>query len=112
MSRIKATPAFLRDANKQLTEEALTGLMDCLVSDPKKGELIQGTGGVRKIRWPTGKGGKGKRGGVRVLYYYDGTRLILLLMLYKKSEKASISANEKNTLRKLLPELLERYKDE
>ncbi|MFA6038104.1 MAG: type II toxin-antitoxin system RelE/ParE family toxin [Legionellales bacterium] len=112
MSTIKATPAFMRDAKKLLSQEALNDLTDSLVLAPKQGVIIQGTGGVRKMRWQTGKDGKGKRGGVRVLYYFDGTQLILLLMLYKKSEKANISTSEKNILRKLLPELLERYKDE
>ena len=109
---IKATPAFVKKASKALTEEALQGLVDHLTLNPDAGDVIAGTGGLRKLRWQTGKGGKGKRGGVRVLYYY-GKEILLVLMidLYQKSEKENIDAGEKAELKKKLPQLIKQYRE-
>jgi hypothetical protein len=110
MIQIKATPKFLQLTQKVMTTEALQELVDELALYPEKGVVIQGTGGIRKIRWRTGKDNKGKSGGVRVLYYYDKDMLIVLLItLFKKSDKENIDANEKAQLKKLLPELLRSY---
>jgi len=53
-----------------------------------------------------GKGG-GKRSGLRVLYYFDGEQLVLLVTMFKKSDKENIDAGEKKELRKLIKEFLE-----
>ena len=85
-------------------------LIDHLAVYPDSGAIIQGTGGIRKFRWKTGKNNKGKSGGVRILYYYDKDILIVLLItLYKKSDQENIDASEKLQLKKLLPELLRRH---
>jgi hypothetical protein len=60
---------------------------------------------LEKIRWITGKGG-GKRGGLRVLYYFDGEHLVLLVTLFKKSDQDNIDASEKVEMRKLIDEIL------
>jgi len=104
MFDVKATPKFTRLAKKLMTEKAIQELVDALVLDPEKGALITGTGGIRKIRWATGKNG-GKRGGVRVLYYYDGEQIVLLVTLFKKADQENIDASEKAELRKLITEL-------
>jgi hypothetical protein len=104
MVEVKATPKFMRLAKKSMTDEAIQKLIDLLAIDPEKGALIAGTGGIRKIRCATGKGG-GKRGGVRVLYYYDGEQIVLLVTLFKKADKENIDASEKEELRKLINEL-------
>ena len=66
----------------------------------KTGEVIQGTGGLRKVRW-TG-GGRGKRGGTRVIYFHVASRdQIRLLLIYRKGVKDDLSAAEKKILRKL-----------
>src|SRR3990167_203071 len=104
MLEVKATPRFMRLAKKSMTQEAIQDLIDLLALDPKKGALIAGTGGIRKIRWTTGKGG-GKRGGLRVLYYYDGEQIVLLMTLFKKADQENIDASEKIELRKLINEL-------
>ncbi|BCA94655.1 hypothetical protein TUM19329_10160 [Legionella antarctica] len=65
--------------------------------------MLAGTGGVRKLRWQTGKGGKGKSGGLRILYHYSNDILVLLIILYAKNIKENISNREKNQLSKLLP---------
>lgn len=105
MIEVKATPKFMRMAQKNMTQEAIQDLTDTLALDPEKGDVIRGTGGIRKIRFRTGKGG-GKRGGIRVLYYYDGEYLVLLLTLFKKADQENIDASEKEMLRKLINELL------
>lgn len=110
LAKIKVTPNFLQIAKKAMTAEALQSLVDELTLYPEKGVVIPGTGGVRKLRWNTGKDNKGKSGGVRVLYYYDNNAVIVLLItLFKKSVKENIDAGEKVKLKKSLPELLEIY---
>lgn len=110
---IKATPKFLRLAKKEMTSEALQALIDELTLYPEKGVIMPGTGGIRKLRWQTGKNNKGKSGGVRILYYYDKHGIfILLITLFNKSNKENIDDSEKNTLKKILPELLMRYHNE
>ena len=104
MIKVKATPKFTRLAKKLMTQEKLQKLIDTLSLNPEKGTVITGTGGIRKLRWVTGKGG-GKRGGVRVLYYYDGEYIVLLITLFKKADKENIDAGEKQELRKLILEL-------
>ena len=62
---------------------------------------MRGTGGVRKLRW--GKGGRGKSGGVRVIYYFHDELLPLyLLTLFAKNEQANLTARERNTLATLV----------
>jgi hypothetical protein len=113
MIKVTATPKFVRQAKKAMTSEALQALIDELSITPEKGVLIVGSGGIRKLRWRTGKDNKGKSGGIRVIYYYDNDRLIVLLIdLFKKSDRNNIDAGEKAALKKLLPELLEAYTHE
>lgn len=108
--KIKATQKFMKLAQKIMTNEALQALIDELALKPEDGAIIVGTGGIRKLRWRTGKDNKGKSGGVRVLYYYDKNRVVILLItLFRKSDKDNIDASEKTELKKLLPELLEDY---
>jgi hypothetical protein len=104
MVEVKATPKFMRLAKKSMTKEAIQNLIDLLALTPEKGTLIAGTGGIRKLRWITGKGG-GKRGGLRILYYYDGEQIVLLITLFKKADQENIDASEKEELRKLIKEL-------
>lgn len=105
MAEVKATLKFMRLAKKLMTQDALQALIDSLSLDPKKGVLIVGTGGIRKVRWPTGKG-DGKRGGLRVFYYFDGYKIVLLVSLFKKADQENIDTSEKEELRKLIKELL------
>jgi hypothetical protein len=108
MIKVTATPKFIQLAKKVMTSEALQELIDELTIAPEKGIIIAGTGGIRKLRWRTGKDNKGKSGGIRVLYYYDNEKVIVLLIsLFKKSDRENIDAGEKAELKKLLPELLE-----
>ncbi|HSW70127.1 MAG TPA: type II toxin-antitoxin system RelE/ParE family toxin [Gammaproteobacteria bacterium] len=105
MIEIKATSGFMRLAKKAMTPEALQELIDTLALNPEQGAIIKDTDGIRKIRWATGKGG-GKRGGLRILYYFDGEYIVLLVTLFKKSDQENIDASEKAEMRKLIDELL------
>jgi hypothetical protein len=79
-----------------------------LARNPSAGDLIPGTGGVRKVRWAVG--GRAKRGGARVVYYFHSARLPLLALdAYAKNERADLSPAEKNELRKIVKTFAERH---
>lgn len=91
---------FTRQVCELLTDEEYAGLQWHLALYPRAGEVIQGTGGLRKVRW-TG-GGRGKRGGTRVIYFHVASQdQIRLLLIYRKGVKDDLSAAEKKILRKL-----------
>ena len=98
-------PGFLASWNKLgLTEDDLTDLEHELCCNPDAGDLIQGTGGLRKYRWNVGN--KGKRGGVRVLYIdFVSYEKIYFLNVYTKNKKDSLSDNERNVIKKKIKEL-------
>lgn len=112
MITIKTTPKFDRLSQKLMSDDALEELYDFLEENPKAGKIITGTGGVRKLRWISGKDTRGKSGGVRVLYHYSNDVLIILITLYGKSEQENISNKEKNQLKKLMPALIRKYYEE
>jgi hypothetical protein len=62
------TPFFTRAITQLLHDSEYAALQGALIIDPEAGELIQGSGGLRKIRWQQSRRGKGKRGGIRVIY--------------------------------------------
>lgn len=83
------TRLFTRLVDRYLAEDELRRLQIALAQDPERGPVIPGSGGVRKLRWAGS--GRGKRGGIRVIYYVrrnDGE--IWLLTLYAKNETNSI----------------------
>ncbi|MGK9173632.1 type II toxin-antitoxin system RelE/ParE family toxin [Yokenella regensburgei] len=94
------TEIFTEDVKKLLKEEEYHRLQVFLATQPDYGDLIPETGGLRKMRW--GSSGKGKRGGVRVIYFYQARRFeIRLLLLYQKGVKDNLSSQEKEMLRLL-----------
>lgn len=98
-------PAYRSFAEKHLSEEERQAIIDYLAGHPKAGDVMRGTGGVRKLRW--GKGGRGKSGGVRVIYYFHDERLPLyLLTLFAKNEQANLTARERNVLAALVDTLV------
>jgi len=77
-----------------------------LAARPKAGDLDEGTGGVRKLRW--GRGAQGKSGGVRVIYYAHSEEMPLyLLTLFAKNERANISKAQRNELAELVDLLVQ-----
>lgn len=78
-------------------------------ANPEAGEIVPGTGGVRKIRWALE--GRGKRGGARVIYYFHNESLpVFLLSAYAKNEKADLSQYERNVMKRLVPALVAGYR--
>ena len=99
------TPVFTRDIREALSDEEYRQLQLALVLRPEQGSLIKGGGGVRQIRW-RGKG-RGKRGSLRVIYYWvpsDDT--IYMLLLYEKSDQEDLTPTQARILRKLVREEL------
>ncbi len=80
--------------------------MDYLAAHPAAGDLIEGTGGVRKLRWA--RDGRGKSGGVRVIYYVHSDAMPLyLLTMFAKNERANLSKAERNELASLVDLLVQ-----
>ncbi len=91
-----------------MDEEERGALVDYLARNPLAGDLIPGTGGVRKLRWALE--GRGKRGGARVVYYYHSAAMpIFALTAYAKNERDDISQADRNDFRRLTGLLVERY---
>ena len=94
MQTVVETPTFIRRAEKLLSETELAELIAYLAAHPLEGAEIVGASGVRKLRF--GAKGKGKSGGVRVIYYfYDRDMPIYALLIYGKNEQADLSAEQR-----------------
>lgn len=106
MQTIAETSEYLRRADKLLTESERSDVVAYLAVHPKAGDLMEGTGGVRKLRWA--RGGRGKSGGVRIIYYVHSEAMPLyLLTLFAKSERANLSKAERNDLAALVVTLVD-----
>jgi mRNA-degrading endonuclease RelE of RelBE toxin-antitoxin system len=91
---------FIKQAASLCTEKEIDSLKDYISLNPLSGDEIPGTGGLRKLRWS--RSGMGKRGGVRVIYYfYNENFPVYLLDLYAKSQKEDIDPKDKKILTKL-----------
>ena len=92
------TPIFTVGVKSLLSDEDYAALQLYLVSQPDAGDVIAGTGGLRKVRWTTA--GRGKRGGTRVIYYYVVAQSqIRMILIYRKGIKDDLSPKEKAILR-------------
>jgi hypothetical protein len=96
--------------NPQAHERRGTGALgDYLAYYPTAGDLIPGTGGVRKLRW--GLEGRGKRGGARVIYFHhDAGMPLFALTAFAKNERADLSQQDRNDFRQLTMLLVEAFK--
>jgi len=93
-------PAFTRYLSDYLDAERYAELQNALVRNPELGDLMPGMGGFRKIRWADPRRGKGRRGGLRIVYYYFASdQQIWLVTLYGKDEVADLTSKEKKALR-------------
>jgi hypothetical protein len=98
---IVETPVFTRQVLAAMTDEEYRALQAALVLDPERGVVITGTGGLRKLRW--GVDGRGKRGGVRLIYYYaPNGPLVLMLFLFAKNEQADLTPDQLRRVRTLV----------
>jgi hypothetical protein len=95
------TTVFTKQVGDLLSDDEYALLQEHLASDPTAGSVIQGTGGLRKIRWAAM--GKGKRSGVRIIYFYVAAAVqIRLLLIYRKGIKDDLTAAEKASLRAIV----------
>lgn len=98
------TPTFTRLLVELMTDDEYAGLQRVLVDAPDRGSIIRGGGGIRKLRYALP--GRGKSGGVRVIYYWlrdDGQ--IYMLLIYPKSKKDTLTDRETALLREYVKEL-------
>ncbi len=108
MITVAEVPEYIRRVEKLLSNEERRDVIDYLAAHPKAGDLMEGTGGVRKLRW--GRGSQGKSGGVRVIYYFHSEAMPLyLLTLFAKNERANISKAERNELAGLVEILVQTW---
>jgi hypothetical protein len=100
-------PAFARHRERYLAEAAYRALQEVLMRAPELGVLIEGAGGLRKMRLGDVRRGKGKRGGLRVIYFHwaDGDQFWLFTM-YDKSEMEDLTAAQRATLKGMLKDEL------
>ncbi len=107
MQSVVETPGYLKDAEGIFTSEEREGIVTMVARNPECGEVMQGTGGVRKVR--VGRGSRGKSGGGRVVYIYSDTRQpIFLLAAFAKNEKANLSKAERNEMAKFVKTLFKK----
>ena len=103
---IAELPEYIRRAEKLMSATERQDIVNYLAAHPKAGDLMEGTGGVRKLRW--GRGAQGKSGGVRVIYYVHSDLMPLyLLTLFAKNERANIAKAERNELAELVDLLVQ-----
>ena len=109
MQTVAETAYFSRRAAKRLTAGELRDAIVAIAADPLCGDLIEETGGLRKVRFAAG--GKGKSGGVRIIYYWFSDKApIFLLDVFKKNEKDNLGKAERNGLAKLAERLKAAYR--
>jgi mRNA-degrading endonuclease RelE of RelBE toxin-antitoxin system len=98
MQTVAETPIFIRRAESLLSEDEHADLITYLATHPMAGDEIVGTGGVRKVRYAAM--GRGKSGGVRVIYYfYDEEMPIYALLIYGKNERADLTPEQRKSVR-------------
>jgi hypothetical protein len=106
MLTIAELPEYIRRADKLMSIAERIDIVNYLAAHPKAGDVMEGTGGVRKLRW--GRGAQGKSGGVRIIYYMHSDDMPLyLLTLFAKNERANLSKAERNQLVDLVDLLIE-----
>jgi hypothetical protein len=95
------TPVFTRQVLSVLSEEDYRALQLALLMNPERGVVIRGSGGLRKVRW--GAEGRGKRGGVRAIYFFVPRRqIIVMLFLFAKNEQEDLTIEQLRRLETLV----------
>lgn len=92
-------PAFTRYMSDYFDDDAYRAFQTRLAENPRIGDIMPGTGGFRKVRWTDPRRGKGRRGGLRIIYFYfESEQQIWLMTLYDKGEASDLNAKEKSIL--------------
>lgn len=95
------TPIFTKLVTDLLPDDEYRKIQLALVLRPEAGKIIPASGGLRKIRWKSG--GRGKRGGLRLIYFWDVREdRIYMLLIYKKSKQEDLNPNQLKILRNLV----------
>jgi len=103
------TPSFLRDAKRFMDDEERQEIIAFLAQNPDAGDVLQGTGGVRKVRFA--REGGGKSGGYRVIYFFHSQNIPLFaLNIFAKNEKANVNPAGRNALKMLAAQLVQTYR--
>ncbi len=96
-------PAFERHREAYLSDKAFSALQNELMKAPEAGDEIQGTGGLRKLRFADARRGKGKRGGLRIIYYWwSGGPQFWLFTVYDKDEMNDLTPDQRHMLKTLV----------
>jgi len=102
------TGPFIEDATRCLRQDEREEFIGYIARNPTAGVMIPGTGGVRKVRWRAG--GRGKRGGARVIYYYHNERIpLFLLTAYSKSHQTDLTPVQRAAMRRIAAEIVRQY---
>jgi hypothetical protein len=100
------TTVFTRRLTGVLTDDEYRRLQEALLRRPSQGNVIEGTGGIRKLRWA--QQGRGKRGSLRVIYYWHTKReLFLMLFLYRKNEQGDLTSEQRQLFAKVVRQEIE-----
>jgi len=95
------TPMFTKRLRALLDDDHYATFQQALAAEPEQGNVIEGTGGLRKVR--VASSGRGKRGGSRVIYYHFVSKShIALLLIYPKNEKDDLNSDERKALKQLI----------
>ena len=99
------TPLFTKEVQVLLEDDEYKSLQIALLLRPEQGSIIPGSGGLRKVRWARKR--MGKRGGIRLIYYWDKkTESFYMLLIYSKSKKDDLSQDQLRILNQLIKEEL------
>ena len=98
------TSIFTKEIDRLLPDESYRRLQSVLMLRPQAGTVIRGSGGLRKIRWNLS--GAGKRGSLRVIYFWSPLDTIFMLFPYRKTEQDDLTPDQLKLLRKLVKEFL------
>lgn len=98
---IVETPIFTKLITNLMSDDEYKDLQEALVNRPDMGAVIKDTGGLRKVRWSLE--GQGKRGGVRVIYYWmTADEQLYMLLAYPKNEQEDLTAAQKKALKQIV----------
>ena len=98
------TSIFTKEIKRLTTDDSYRMLQSVLMLRPDSGDLIRGSGGLRKIRWNLL--GKGKRGALRIIYYWNRPDTILMIFPYRKNEQEDLTPQQLKVLRETLKEFI------
>ncbi len=102
------TAEFTSRAKRRMSAKEVEAVIDLVAAEPLSGDLIQGTGGLRKLRFAVE--GKGKSGSVRIIYYYYNESIqVFLITVFAKKEKDNLTKAERNMLAKVVRILRDSY---